>query len=164
MPVAVTVNVAVAPELNAAPMGCVVMAGAMIAGVTVSRNGWLVVELTVLPLEAAMRIENGEPVVSGGVPLRTPEVEFSVAHEGSPVAENVGAGVPVAVTVKLPASVALNDAAAALVKTGAMMVVRLAELEVAFGLMRLLTTTWNWSPFIPAVTLLIARVADVVPE
>ena len=40
-------------------------------------------------------------IVVGGVPLSTPVLAFKVAHEGSPVALNVGAGLPVAVMVKL---------------------------------------------------------------
>ena len=55
------------------------------------------------PLAAVTVIVKGDPVMLNGVPLKTPVVAFRLAHEGNPVALKVGAGKPVALTVKLPA-------------------------------------------------------------
>ncbi len=55
----------------------------------------------------------------GAVPLKTPVTESSVSQPGRPVAEKVGGGAPVAVTVKEPATPAVKMTPALLVKTGA---------------------------------------------
>ena len=160
MPVATTVNVAVWPRFSAPPTGCVVIAGATIAGLTVRTKVWF----TATPLLAVSVRVMGEPAVSGAVPLRTPEVALSESHAGWPVMLNVGAGLPLAVTVKAPSSVALNDALERLVKIGAAItVLSVAAPEVASGLMKLLTTTRNWSLFNVAVMAEIVRVAVVTP-
>src|SRR5207245_8355425 len=59
-------------------------------------------------------------VPAAGVPLRTPVVVLNVTPVGSvPVSLNVGAGNPVAVTVKVPAAPTENVVLLALVMAGA---------------------------------------------
>ena len=55
-----------------------------------------------IPLLAVIVTLKGAPKVAGGVPLNIPVALYSVAQAGSPVALKTGAGVPDAVTVKLP--------------------------------------------------------------
>ena len=71
------------------------------------------------PLAAVNATVKGDPAAVGGVPLRRPVAESRLAHEGNPVALNVGAGKPVAVTVKLPARPVEKMALWALVMVGA---------------------------------------------
>lgn len=59
---------------------------------------------------------------------------MSVSQAGKPVAVKVGAGLPVAATVNVPAWVARNCALATLVKAGAAMtVLRVAAFDVPSG-------------------------------
>ena len=58
-----------------------------------------------------------------GVPEMTPVEPFSVAQPGNPIAENVGAGWPLALTVKLNERLMVPEAALAEVKTGAWLTV-----------------------------------------
>ena len=56
------------------------------------------------PLFAVNVMLNGLPVTDVGVPLSTPVAALNVTPLGSvPVSVNVGAGLPVAVTVNVPA-------------------------------------------------------------
>jgi hypothetical protein len=71
------------------------------------------------PLAAVNVTVKGDPAVVNGVPLKTPVVAFRLAHDGKPVALKVGAGKPVAVTVKLPATPTEKMALLALVIVGA---------------------------------------------
>ena len=142
-----TEKVAFCPWFTVVLAGAVAIVGGRIAGRTVKVNVWFVT----IPLFAESVTVIGEPVVSGAVPVRTPVAESRVAQLGKPVAEKEAAGEAVAATVKLPATVARNEALEALVKTGAVPMLRAAELEEAFVPMRLETTTLNWSPFIAVV-------------
>ena len=68
-----------------------------------------------------------------GVPLNTPVVEFRVTPEGSvPVSLKVGAGRPVAVTVKVPGWPSMNVVLFRLVMAGAALTVNV-KAWVAFG-------------------------------
>ena len=60
---------------------------------TVSVRAWVIVG-TVPPSLAETVIVKGEPVLLGGVPLMTPVEALILAHEGSPLAENAGEGMP----------------------------------------------------------------------
>ena len=71
-----------------------------------------------MPLLAAILSANGAPATPGGVPVSAPVFGFRLAHAGSPVALKVGAGVPVATTVKLLVRPALNVVPLALVICG----------------------------------------------
>ena len=75
---------------------------------TVSVKFWVASGKT--PFVAVIVTANGDPTLSSGVPLSTPVVGFKVAQPGRPVALKVGAGLPVAVTVKVPALPAVNVA------------------------------------------------------
>jgi hypothetical protein len=69
------------------------------------------------PFCAVIVIGNVPP--AAGVPDKTPEVAFKVTPLGNvPVSLNVGAGVPVAVTVNDPATPIVNVALSALVRAG----------------------------------------------
>src|SRR5437870_2153572 len=70
------------------------------------------------PFAAVIVTTNGDPIVLGGVPLSTPVVEFKVAQTGNPVALKVGAGEPIAVTVKVPAAPTVKVAWLTLVING----------------------------------------------
>ena len=130
-PDAVTVKLAACVALNCA-VAPLVKIGGTINGTTVRAN----VCVTGVPFVAVIVIARGEPVVSGAVPLRTPVVALSVSQAGRPVAVKVGAGLPVAATVNVPASVARNCAVATLVNTGAAMtVLRVAAFDVPSGVM-----------------------------
>ena len=73
--------------------------------------------------------------VAVGVPEMTPVVGSMLRPLGKPVALKVGAGEPVATTVKVPATPAENEAVAALVMAGACAtVLRAAADETASGL------------------------------
>ena len=54
-------------------------------------------------------VGSGAAAVLGGVPPRTPVVALNVAQAGKPVATNIGAGVPLAVAVKLALFPAVTD-------------------------------------------------------
>src|SRR5215467_5351660 len=74
-----------------------------------------------MPLLAVNCNGNVPPVVA--VPESTPEAELKLMPEGSaPASASVGAGVPDARTVKLPATPTWNVAVDALVKSGAALV------------------------------------------
>jgi hypothetical protein len=75
----------------------------------------------------------------------------------------MGAGVPVAVTVKLPACPTVKVVLAALVKIIGGGTVSDAASLVAFGLTPLATTQRNWSPLIANVTPLTVNVAVATP-
>jgi len=65
------------------------------------------------------------PEPAAGVPERTPVVAFKVTPDGRvPVSEYVGAGKPVAVTVKVPATAVVNVTVFADVMTGPCEIVR----------------------------------------
>ena len=68
---------------------------------------------------------------AAGVPERTPEALRVTPEDRDPDSENVGAGVPVAVTVKEPAVPTVKVALEALVIAGAWFTVRV-KLCVAF--------------------------------
>ena len=68
-------------------------------------------------MAAVKLMVNGEPVGLGGVPLSTPVGE-RLAQLGRPVALNVGAGLPVALTVKLSGWPTAKIALSALVMEG----------------------------------------------
>ena len=72
------------------------------------------------PLEAVMVTGYAPPVLGPGIPLSTPVVVLNVTPLGrAPVAPNVGAGNPVAVTVNEPAAPTVNVVLFALVIDGA---------------------------------------------
>ena len=119
--------------------------------------------MVAMPLLAVRVTVNGEPVVSGAVPLRTPETESRLAHEGNPVAVYDGEGEAVAATVKVPPTVARKVALASLEKTGAVPMPSAAEKDVAFVPIRFETTTWKRSPDIAEVTLATVSVALFTP-
>ena len=83
MPATDTDKVADWPWLTVTLAGAVDTVGGRIAGWTVSVKVWLVT----MPLLAVIVTVKGEPVVSGAVPLSTPEIESRLAHDGRPVAE-----------------------------------------------------------------------------
>src|SRR5688500_12204870 len=113
----------------------------MVGGAEVTVNVSVCVAVT--PLFAETVTVNGDPLVSGGVPVIWPVVVFSVAHDGSPVAVKVAAGVLVAMTVKLPACIAWKVAVVGLVNTGATPTERVAAEDSATGGTPLFTTTRN---------------------
>jgi hypothetical protein len=116
-PVAVTV------KLPACPTGKVALFALVIAGAwpTVSVKFCVAAGLT--PLLAVIVI--GNVPVTVGVPLSAPVAEFRVTPFGSaPVSLNVGAGKPVAVTVKEPAWLMTKLALLTLVMAGAWFTVR----------------------------------------
>ena len=118
------------------------------------------------PLLAWMVKMKGEPVLLVGVPLITPVVEFNEAHGGNvpAVTLNVGAGEPVAVTVKVPAELTENDAALALVIDGASWTVRVAGVaEETAEPTPLLTVARNLSPLIASVALVTVKVPVATP-
>ena len=83
----------------------------------VSVNVWVPLGLT--PFCAVIVITYGPP--TGGVPVSNPVTEARFTPDGNPVAENVGAGVPAAVTVKVFDPVVENVALFADVITGALL-------------------------------------------
>jgi len=98
----------------------------------------------------------GEPVLLVGVPLITPVVELSEAHGGKvpAVTLKVGAGEPVATTVKEPAVFTEKLALATLVMAGACCTVSVAGVvDTTAPPTPLDTEARNWSPFIATVTL-----------
>jgi len=87
------------------------------ASSTVSVKFWVAFEPT--PFAAVMTIAYVLPVPAAGVPLSTPVVVFKVTPDGkAPVSLNIGAGKPVAVTVKVPPVPTVNVAIVPLVNTG----------------------------------------------
>jgi hypothetical protein len=112
-PVAVTVKVPAAPTLN------VVVLALVIAGASSTVSVKFCVALLPTPLLAVNMMEYVLPVPAAGVPLRTPVVVLNVTPVGSaPVSLNVGAGNPVAVTVKVPAVPTVNVVLLPLVMAG----------------------------------------------
>jgi hypothetical protein len=89
-------------------------------------GAWLTVRLKLCvafgssPLEAVMVTGYAPPVLGPGIPLSTPVVVLNVTPLGkAPVALNVGAGNPVAVTVNEPEAPTMNVVLFALVIDGA---------------------------------------------
>ena len=115
------------------------------------------------PLLAVIVMTKGAPVTPAGVPFSTPELVFRLAQVGSPVALKIGAGVPVAVTVKVTGNPTVKMAALPLVICGGMVTVRVTGAEVAL-LRTLVAVQRNWSPLIARVTPVIVNVAVVVLE
>ncbi len=113
VPVAVTVKL---PNWVAVK---VVVAALVMTGAWTTVSVKVCVAFGVAPLAAVKVMVNGDPVASGGVPLSTPVLGFRLAHEGRPVALNVGAELPVPVTVKLFAWPRVNVVLLALVMVGA---------------------------------------------
>ena len=99
-PVAVIVKLVAFPCVIERLIGCEVTSGAVVVVTTVNVKLW--VALGVVPLLAVNNMVNGEPSAVSAVPFITPVRLSSLAHEGRPAAAKVGAGVPVARTVKLP--------------------------------------------------------------
>src|SRR5215472_5970357 len=113
-PVAATVNEPIAPTLNVALLALVM------DGASSTVNVKFCVALLPTPLLAVNVMEYVLPVPAAGVPLRTPVVVLNVTPVGSaPVSLNVGAGNPVAVTVKVPAVPTVKVVLFALVIAGA---------------------------------------------
>jgi hypothetical protein len=75
----------------------------------------------------------------------------------------VGAGVPVAVTWKVPAVDSVKPVEAALVNTGGWVTVSVAAAEVAAAPTPFVATALNWSLFIAVVRPLTVRVVEVTP-
>ncbi len=71
-----------------------------------------------VPFVAVKLMEMGEPLVLGGVPLRIPAIESKESQDGRLSALKVGAGFPVAVTVKVPGCPTRKVAWFALVMVG----------------------------------------------
>ena len=101
VPDVVTVKVPGWPTTNVALFALVMTGGDW----TLSVNVWFTGPPT--PLFAANVTVNDEPVPLGGVPLKTscpvPFAATTLTHAGSPPWLSDGNGLPVAVTVKLPA-------------------------------------------------------------
>src|SRR5579872_1035194 len=113
-PVEITVNVPAAPTVKDLLFGLVI-AGAWF---TVSVKPW--VALAPTPFSAVKVIEYTPPVPAPGVPASTPVELLNVTPDGSdPVSVNVGAGSPVAVTLKVPGVPEVNVVLLALVIAGA---------------------------------------------
>jgi hypothetical protein len=125
VPVATTVNVPPVPTVKVVLLALVIT-GAVF---TVSVKVWLACVPTPL---LAVKLMGYVPLVpAAGVPLRTPVAGVNVTPAGSvPVSPNVGAGNPVAVTVKVPAAPTLKVALFALVIIGAWSTVSVKLCEV----------------------------------
>jgi hypothetical protein len=124
-PVAVTVNVPAVPIVNVA-LFALVIAGAEF---TVSAKFWLAFGAT--PFCAAIMI--GYVPLTVGVPDTVPVAALNVTPGGSvPLSLHVGAGVPVAVTVNVPAVPIVSVALFALVIAGAEFTVSV-RFWLAFG-------------------------------
>ncbi len=106
--------------MPAAPTANVVALALVNTGAALTVSVKLCVALAPTPL-AALSVSAYVPAVPpAGVPERTPVAGFSATPEGSaPVTEKVGAGNPVAVTVKVPALPVTNVVLFALVIAGA---------------------------------------------
>src|SRR5712692_6732653 len=114
LPVAVTVKLPAVPTVKVALLA-LVMAGAWL---TVRVKLW--VALVPTPLLAVKVIGYVPPVPAAGVPLSTPVLPLKVTPLGrAPVSLKSGAGLPVAVTVKLPAVPTVKAVLLALVMAGA---------------------------------------------
>ena len=96
-----------------------------------------------IPLLAVIVTVNGDPLVSGGVPVIWPVVALMDAHDGSPDALNVAAGVLVTVTLNVPACSAWKLAVAGLVNTGGVPIASVAAEDSTAGGTPLLTMTRN---------------------
>jgi hypothetical protein len=118
------------------------------------------------PLLAVMPMVNGEPAVLDGVPERRPVVGSRLAHDGSPVAENVGLGFPVAVMVNDPGERTVNVAVLALVMTDGWVTAftKSSAGEEVSELIPFVMRHRNWSPDIFDVATVIVSVGEVVPE
>src|SRR5262249_30281713 len=137
---AVTENVVDCPWFTVAFDGWLAIVTGRIAGVTVMVSVWV----ATTPLFAEIVTVKGEPVWSGGVPLSTPEVGLSDAHDGRFVAENVTAVELLAVTVNVcPVFCAWNDAVLGLVIVGGVPTDNVAADDSATGETPLLATTRN---------------------
>jgi hypothetical protein len=114
LPVAVTVNVPAAPTVKVTLFALVIAP----AWFTVSVKFWVASAPT--PLCAVNVMEYAPPLFAAGIPLRLPVAALNVTPGGSvPVSLSVGAGVPVAVTVNVPAVPTRNVMPFALVIPGA---------------------------------------------
>jgi hypothetical protein len=114
VPVAVTVNVPAVPTVN------VVLLALVITGAVFTVSVKLCIAAVPTPLLAVKLMGYVPLVPAAGVPLRTPVAGVNVTPAGNvPVSANVGAGNPVAVTVKVPAAPTLKVALFALVIIGA---------------------------------------------
>jgi hypothetical protein len=118
-PVAVTVKVPSDPTAN------VVLFWLAIEGDWSTVSVKLCVAFVPVPFCAVMAIGKTPPAPAPGVPPSTPVVEFKVTPAGNaPVSLNVGAGNPVAATVKVPNVPTVNVVLFPLVITGAKFTVR----------------------------------------
>jgi hypothetical protein len=125
VPVTTAVNVPAVPWVNVALFALVIAGGAL----TVSVKLW--VAFGRIAFCAVIVIGNVPPAV--GVPESTPVAELNVTPFGSvPLSLNSGAGVPVAVTAKVPAAPSVNVTLFALVIAGAALTVRV-KLWLGFG-------------------------------
>jgi hypothetical protein len=109
-PVAATVKVPAAPTVNVTLFALVIAAD------------WFTVRVKFcvasepIPLWAVKVIEYAPPELAAGVPERTPVAELNVTPGGNaPDSLNIGAGVPVAVTVNVPVVPTVNVVLFALV-------------------------------------------------
>ena len=145
-------NVPLAPVVN------VVVLADVIAGAwsTTRVNVWVAVPDAFVAFTVTMYVP---PVPAAGVPESTPVVVLSVTPEGSaPVSEKIGAGKPIAVTVKVPAVPVVNVVVFAEVITGAWLIVNVkvcvADTEL-FDAFRVIT----YVPPVPG-----AAVPDKMPD
>ena len=122
-PVEVTVNVPALPAVKLA-LEPLVMAGAAGAGATVRVNAWVASEPT--PLEAVMVIGKlpAAPGVPASVAVPSPLSTKDTPAGRLPVSLSEAVGLPVEVTVKVPAEPAVKEALFPLVITGAALTVR----------------------------------------
>jgi hypothetical protein len=121
------VNVPAVPTVNAV-LFALLTPGAC---ATVSVKLWVALGRT--PFCAVIVIGYVPPVLAPGVPARIPVAAVKVTPAGRvPVTLKVGAGVPVAVTVKVPAVPTVNVVVPALVIVGGWLTVNV-KLWVAFA-------------------------------
>lgn len=129
-PLLLTVNVPALPAMKVA------FAALVIAGAWSTSSVKFCVAFVPTPFDAVIVIEYEPPVPAAGVPLSRP-VELKLTPLGSVlVVLKVGAGVPVAVTWKLPAVPTVNVVVFALVIVGASLTckVKLCEASVPMPL------------------------------
>jgi hypothetical protein len=108
-----TVNVPDVPSVN------VVVFALVIAGAWFTVSVKFCVALGATPLAAVIVIGYVPPLPGAGVPARDPAAVSVTPAGNDPVSLNVAAGVPVAVTVNVPAVPAAKLALLALVMAGA---------------------------------------------
>ena len=115
-PLVVTVNVPGVPTVN------VVVAALVIAGASLTFNVKVCVPFGRTPFDAVNVSADGPPVAAPGVPLNVPvplPLSTNVTPAGSePLTEIAGVGLPMAVTVNVPAVPAVNVVLLALVIEG----------------------------------------------